>query len=575
MSTAQTVPVSNPIAGLLGVFRSELLAVGVFSLVANLLMLTPTLYMLQVFDRVMSSGNDLTLIAVSLVTLFFFAIMAVAEWARSRVLVGAGVRFDTALNTEVFRASFEASLNKAGRNPGEAFADLTNLRQFLSTNGVYAFFDAPWVPIYIAVAWLMHPWLGIAAIVFAVMLMLVAWGGHFYTRALHTSVLEAGMRSNGFVQSKLRNAEAIEAMGMLPSLFARWRTVHATHLDAMASNQDKNQRVQAVTKFLQYSQQSLMIGIAAMLVIRGEISMGAIIASNMLMARALAPVQMLVGSWKGFMAARLSYQRLGALLRMHPARVGRSLTAPPKGQISLRGLVAKAEGRATPILQGLSAELPAGELLVVMGPSGSGKTTLARCLLGIWPLTEGEVLLDGVPIEEWDRTQLGPHLGYLPQDIELFDGSIGDNIARFGVAVPEKIITAAKAANVHEMILRFPQGYDTPMGLAGSQLSAGQRQRIALARALYGEPALIVLDEPNANLDDAGETALIQAVQALRDKGCTVVVISHRGGLIALADRLMVLNQGRIQALGPREALLARHAGMGAAVAARNPATES
>lgn len=574
MSTPQPVPASNPIAGLLGVFRSELLAVGVFSLVANLLMLTPTLYMLQVFDRVMSSGNDLTLIAVSLVTLFFFAIMAVAEWARSRVLVRAGVRFDTALNTEVFRASFEASLNKAGRNPGEAFTDLTNLRQFLSTNGVFAFFDAPWVPIYVAVAWLMHPWLGMASILFAVMLVLVAWGGHLYTRALHTTVLEAGMRSNGFVQSKLRNAEAIEAMGMLPSLFARWRTVHAMHLDAMASNQDKNQRVQAVTKFLQYSQQSLMIGIAAMLVIRGEISMGAIIASNMLMARALAPVQMLVGSWKGFMAAKLSYQRLGALLTAHPARAGRALTVPPEGQISLRSLVARAEGREAPILQGLNAELPAGELLVVMGPSGSGKTTLARCLLGIWPITEGEVLLDGVPIGEWDRNQLGPHLGYLPQDIELFDGSIGDNIARFGTAVPEKIITAAKAANVHDMILRFPQGYDTPMGLAGSQLSAGQRQRIALARALYGEPTLIVLDEPNANLDDAGEAALMQAVQALRDKGCTVVVISHRGGLVNLADRLLILNQGRIQALGTREALLARQSAVGAAAAARNPMPE-
>ncbi len=538
-------------------------------------MLTPTLYMLQVFDRVMTSGNDLTLIGISLVTLFFFAIMAVAEWARSRVLVRAGVRFDAALNTEVFRASFEASLNKAGRNPGEAFADLTNLRQFLSTNGVFAFFDAPWVPIYIAVAWLMHPWLGLASILFAVMLVLVAWGGHLYTRALHTSVLEAGMRSNGFVQSKLRNAEAIEAMGMLPSLFTRWRAIHLTHLEAMASNQDKNQRVQSVTKFLQYSQQSLMIGIAAMLVIRGEISMGAIIASNMLMARALAPVQMLVGSWKGFMAARLSYQRLGTLLTAYPAKIGRALTAPLEGQITLRGLIARAEGRETPILQGLDAEIPSGELLVVLGPSGSGKTTLARCLLGIWPLTEGEVLLDGVPIGDWDRAAIGPCLGYLPQDIELFDGSIGDNIARFGTPEPSMIIAAAKAANVHEMILRFPQGYDTSMGLAGSQLSAGQRQRIALARALYGEPALIVLDEPNANLDDAGEAALMQAVQALRAKGCTLVVISHRGGLVTLADRLMILNQGRIQAFGPREALLARNAALGAALPARNPATES
>lgn len=548
----------NPIRGLFRSFHRELLAVGIFSMVANLLMLTPTLYMLQVFDRVMTSGSDLTLLAVSLVTFFFFAIMALAEWARSRVLVRAGVRFDFALNTEVFRASFEASLNKAGRDPAEAFTDLTNLRQFLSTQGVHALFDAPWIPIYIAVAWLMHPWLGIAAVIFGLLLLLAAWVGHLQTRALHPLLLEAGLRSQGFAQNKLRNAETVAAMGMLPSLQARWLTLHGAQVDAATAGQEQGQRVQSLTKFLQYSQQSLMIGLAAMLVIRGELSMGAIIASNMLMARALAPVQLLVASWKPLMAARLSYRRLGKLLLSHPARPGRAVETPPRGALSLQGLTARAEDLERPILHGLDLEIAPGENLVIMGPSGSGKTTLARCLLGIWPQTEGAVLLDGAPMGDWDRSQLGPHLGYLPQDIELFEGSIADNISRFGGVDSARVIEAAKAANVHDMILRFPQGYDTPMGLAGSQLSAGQRQRIALARALYGMPSVVVLDEPNANLDDAGEAALLQALQKLRANGCTAIVISHRGGLVNLADRLLVLNHGRIQALGPREALLAK-----------------
>ena len=538
-------------------FRKEFLVVGVFSMVANLLMLTPTIYMLQVFDRVMVSQSGLTLISVSLIALFFFVVMAFSEWSRSRLLVRAGVRFDEFLNSKVFNASFESALNQAGSKPAEAFADLTNIRQFLTGNGIFAFFDAPWTPIYIGVAWLLHPWLGILALIFAVFLAALAWGGHRLTMQGNEKSVESNIKVNSFLQSKLRNAEVVEAMGMLDSLRRRWVNQHRQQLDIHAHSMDVNHRVQSFTKFVQYTQQSLMLGAGAVLVIRGELSPGAMIAANVLMSRALQPVQMIVGTWKSFITARVSFRRLDALLNAYPERVGQTVNEAPLGQVVLQGLVAKASGREQPILKGLNAEFAAGEVVVILGPSGSGKSTLARCLVGIWSDTEGAVLLDGTPIGSWDRHELGPHLGYLPQDVELFDGTIAENIARFSEVDPSKVIEAAQRAGIHEMILHFPQGYDTPMGLAGGLLSGGQRQRIALARAMYGNPALLVLDEPNANLDDLGEVALVNAVQHLKSLGKTVILISHRTSIVGVADRLMIMANGQIQMQGPRAEVLA------------------
>jgi len=538
-------------------FRKEFLVVGVFSMVANLLMLTPTIYMLQVFDRVMVSQSGLTLISVSLIALFFFVVMAFSEWSRSRLLVRAGVRFDEFLNSKVFNASFESALNQAGSKPAEAFADLTNIRQFLTGNGIFAFFDAPWTPIYIGVAWLLHPWLGILALIFAVFLAALAWGGHRLTMQGNEKSVESNIKVNSFVQSKLRNAEVVEAMGMLDSLRRRWLNQHRQQLDIHAHSMDVNHRVQSFTKFVQYTQQSLMLGAGAVLVIRGELSPGAMIAANVLMSRALQPVQLIVGTWKSFITARVSFRRLDALLNAYPERVGQTVNEAPHGQVVLQGLVAKASGREQPILKGLNAEFAAGEVVVILGPSGSGKSTLARCLVGIWSDTEGAVLLDGTPIGSWDRHELGPHLGYLPQDVELFDGTIAENIARFSEVDPSKVIEAAQRAGIHEMILHFPQGYDTPMGLAGGLLSGGQRQRIALARAMYGNPALLVLDEPNANLDDLGEVALVNAVQHLKSLGRTVILISHRTSIVGVADRLMIMANGQIQMQGPRAEVLA------------------
>ncbi|MBK9235035.1 MAG: type I secretion system permease/ATPase [Rhodoferax sp.] len=537
-------------------FRREFLMVGFFSMVANVLMLTPTLYMLQVYDRVMISQSELTLLAMSLLTLVLFGVMAFAEWMRSRVLVRAGVRLDERLGTQVFNASFEAHLSQTGSSPARAFGDLIQVRQFLTGNGIFAFFDAPWAPIYMLVLFLLHPWLGVLGIVFAIIQASLAWFGHRHTLAPSEAAGAASSEATSFLQSKLRNAEVIESMGMIGNLRQRWAQRHAASLEQGAAAQALSQRVMAWSKFIRYSQQSLALGAGALLVIDGQLSPGGMIASNVLMTRALAPIDQIVSGWRGFIGAGAAFARLEKLLLGFPARDAALSRVAPKGQIVLNDVVATAPGRTSPILKGINLSVSVGTVLVVLGPSGSGKSTLARVLMGIWPDVSGEVLLDGLPINGWDRVELGPHLGYLPQDIELFEGTLAENIARFGEINSEHVIEAAKCAGLHDMILRFPKGYDTPIGEAGGMLSGGQRQRIGLARAIYGEPALIVLDEPNANLDETGEAALVKTVQSMKAKGKTVVLITHRPGVLAVADRLLLLQDGRVQAEGPRDAVL-------------------
>ncbi len=386
---------------------------------------------------------------------------------------------------------------------------------------------------------------------------LLAWLGHRRAVAPSEAANKAGSETVQFLQTKLRNTEVLEPMGMVSNLRPRWAERHAQAQALNGQAQALTHRLTAVSKFLRYSQQSLALGAGALLVIDGQISPGAMIAANVLMTRALAPIDMLVGAWRGFIGMRSAFGRLEALLRAHPPRDPALSRVAPQGAMALLDLVATAPGRAEPILKGISVAVTPGTVTVVLGPSGSGKSTLARCLVGIWPGAAGEVLLDGLPIGGWDRHELGPYLGYLPQDIELFEGSIAENIARFGELDSEKVIAAARSAGLHDMILRFPKGYDTPIGEAGGLLSGGQRQRIGLARAVYGDPVLVVLDEPNANLDDVGEAALVQTVRELKAKGSTVFLITHRPGIVAVADRLMVLRDGRLQAEGPRDEVLA------------------
>ena len=538
-------------------FKNEFLMVGALSMVANVLMLTPTLYMLQVYDRVMVSQSELTLLAMSLLTLALFAVMAFAEWLRSRVLVHAGVRLDESLGTQVFNASFQSYLNQSGAPKARALSDLIQVRHFLTGNGIFAFFDAPWAPIYMAVLYLLHPWLGLLSLLFALLQAALAWLGHRHTLAPSEAAVAANAQASSFLQSKLRNAEVIESMGMLGNLQKRWAQRHDTAMAQGSTAQALTQRVMAWSKFIRYSQQSLALGAGALLVIDGQISPGAMIAANVLMNRALAPIDQIVTGWRGFISAAAAFGRLEKLLSDVPQQPAAPAWPTPLGQLDLRNVVARAGARAQPILQSLSFSVSGGTVLVMLGPSGAGKSTLARVLMGIWPDVSGEVLLDGVPLAEWDRAALGPSLGYLPQDIELFEGSLAENIARFGKVDSDQVIEAAHCVGLHETILRFPKGYDTPIGEAGALLSGGQRQRIGLARAVYGNPALIVLDEPNANLDEAGEAALIQTVQNMKAKGKTVIVITHRPGILAVADRLLVLMEGKVKAQGPRDAVIA------------------
>lgn len=538
-------------------FRFEFMVAGLFSMIANVLMLVPTVYMLQVYDRVMVSQSTGTLMVVSLITVFLLGVLTFSEWVRSKLLVRTGVRMDQMLSRRVFHASYEAYLNPSVVNPSRAFADLTELRQFLTGNGIFAFFDAPWTPIYMVVLFLLHPWLGVMAIFFAAVQAVLAWTSSQAAKPAQAIASKSQQEALVYLQSKFRNAEVIESMGMVKNLYRRWVNRNDQAMSDHVTAQAVLGRVAAWSKFVRYTQQSLALGGGALLVIEGELSPGAMIAANVLMTRALAPIDLLVGTWAGFLNAREAFNRLSNLLEAHPFRNRSFVGWVPKGELILKDVVASAPGREVPILLGVSAAIPSGNLTVVLGASGSGKSTLARVLLGIWQPLSGEVLLDGQPIGQWGRTELGPHIGYLPQDIELFDGTIAENIARSGVVDSAKVIEAAEAAGLHTTILRFVKGYDTPMGEAGGLLSGGQRQRIGLARALYGMPQVVVLDEPNANLDEEGENALVRAVMSLKAQNKTVVLISHRPGILSIADQIIVLEQGTIQMCGPRETVLA------------------
>jgi ATP-binding cassette subfamily C exporter for protease/lipase len=543
----------------LGTFRREIWVVAIFSLVANLMMLAPTLYMLQVFDRVLTSRSELTLVVLSLVALFFFAAMAFAEWSRSRVLVRVGVRMNDLLSVRVFRASFDAHLRRPGLQPARPLSDLTELRQFLTGTGTIAFFDAPWTPIYIGVLFFLHPVLGWAAIVFALIQGALAYWGHRRSLAPAQDLSLAQGQSVAQIQAKLRTSEAVEAMGMLESLRTRWQRYQLAYLQQHAITHGAQHRVTAVSKWVRYAQQSLALGIGALLVIDGELSAGAMIAANVLTTRALAPIDMLVGSWRGFLSARQAYQRLSGLLYEFDGEESPLRKVPPAGVVEVENVTAAPPNAApgqSPILHGINLKLMPGTITVVVGPSGSGKSTLARILMGVWPASQGQVWWGEHPMSNWTHEELGPHVGYLPQDVELFDGTIAENIARLGEVESEQVIAAAKSAGLHDALLRFPKGYDTPVGAAGGLLSGGQRQRLGLARALYGEPALIVLDEPNANLDDVGEAALLKSVLHMKALGSTVVLISHRTGVLQVADQVVLMQDGRIARAGKRDEVL-------------------
>lgn len=540
------------------VLRREFVMVAIFSMVVNVLLLNSTMYMLQLFDRVMLSRSEMTLLAVSLLALFFYLVGAFAEWMRSRVLVHAGLRMDALLSPRVFDASFDAQLHQPMSHPARAFSDLLTLRQFVTGQGTLALLDAPWTPVYLGVLFLLHPVLGWVAIGFALVQLALVWFGQRQTVAPALAAQQAQGEASAYLQGKLRSVEAIEPMGMVHNLFPHWLRRHMRSLDAEGHAHEVSHRITGWSKLIRYAQQSLGLGVGALLVIDGQLSTGSMIAANVLMTRTLAPIDMLVGAWKGFAVARGAFARLETLLRQHPEQDPALSRMPPEGAVRLVDVAVSVQGRERPILQDVNVHVQPGSVMVVLGASGSGKSTLARCLLGMGEVSHGEVLLDERPMGTWSRDDLGTHFGYLPQDVELFEGTVAENIARFGKVDSQQVIAAAQMTGLHEMILRFPKGYDTPLGEAGGFLSGGQRQRMGLARAVYGNPRLVVLDEPNANLDEEGEMALLRAVTALRAQGAAVVLVTHRPGALQAADRVVLVRNGRIHLQGARDEVLAQ-----------------
>ena len=538
--------------------KSYFIYAGLFSAAVNLLMLVPVIYMLQVYDRVVSSGSYSTLAMLTLLMVALTAALGGFEWVRSMILIAASNRIEKNLRRRVSDATFKRALLTGGAvSNSQPLSDLSSLRQFLTGNGLFAFFDAPWFPIYVFVMFMFHPLFGYAAIFAGIVMVALA-----YTTEKVTSkkLQDANSQSNWInnqVNGTLKNSEVIAAMGMADDLRHRQEKRFDQVLTLQTDASRSAGLLQSLSKTFRMVMQSLLLGLGALLALRQEISPGMMIAGSLLLGRALAPIDMLVGTWKGFTLARGQYDRLGQLLNQIPKDADTMSLPAPTGKLSAEQVMVVPPGSKNIVVRGVNMELNAGEALGIVGPSASGKSCLARALLGIWPTYSGKVRLDGADIFAWDRTELGPYIGYLPQDIELFDGSISENICRFGDVDPDKVVEAARTAGVHDLILHLPQGYDTVIGGSGGILSGGQRQRIGLARAIYGSPKYLVLDEPNSNLDNQGERELVEAIRRIKSEGATVIIITHRTMVLQCVDKILVMRDGAASHFGPRDQVLA------------------
>ncbi|WP_151704812.1 type I secretion system permease/ATPase [Nitrincola alkalilacustris] len=538
--------------------RSSFMNVGFFSMFVNLLMLVPALYMLQLYDRVITSGSVSTLVMLTLVMLLLMTTMGGLEWVRSRIMVRVSTRIDTLLGGRLYDVSFKQALHTGGMQASaQPLMDLTGLRQFITGNGLFAFFDSPWVPIYIAIMFMFHPWFGWMAVFSVIVLTTLAIINEKVTSKALGEANRENTSAMNFTTKNLRNAEVVESMGMLERIRERWQLKNRKVLALQSIASDRSGVLTSLSKTLRLIFQSLVLGIGAYLAVQQQITPGLMIAGSILLGRALAPIDQMIGVWKQFVTARAQYGRLNEMLEKVEADPERMALPAPKGHIQAENVIVAAPGSRTPIIKGVSFQVNAGEMVGIIGPSAAGKSTLARALLGIWPSMGGKIRLDGADIYSWDRTALGPYIGYLPQDIELFEGTISENIARFGDIDPDAVVKAATLAGVHEMVLRLPEGYDTVIGATGGALSGGQRQRIGLARAVYGDPCLIVLDEPNSNLDDQGEAALAQALTNLKQSGATVFIITHRINVLSQVQKLMLLKEGVMTMFGDRDKVLA------------------
>ena len=562
LSSAPTLS-ANPIRRTLARSKDLFVAVGLFSGVINLLALTGSFYMLQVYDRVLPSNSVPTLIGLTVLMALLYIANGFLDFIRVRVMGRVGVRVDNDVRASVFRAIrlMPLKFRKAGDGL-QPIRDLDTIRGFCSGMGPTALFDLPWVPIYLFIVFLLHPVLGLFALFGAIILVTLTLLTEHQTRAPTLSAVSSASERFAFGEETRRNAEVIQALGLGDRMLARWESLTARHVtDQMIAN-DAATGIGSISKVMRLFLQSGILGLGAWLVIQGEVSAGTIVAASIIMARALAPIETAIAHWRGFVAARQSYDRLTKMFAMmniggdEPEFVA---LPKPSASLSVRNLAIAAPGERHPVIQGINFSLEAGEGLGIIGPSASGKSTLARALTGIWQPTSpsGSVRLDGAALDQWSPEALGRHIGYLPQEIALFAGTVSENISRFDPdATSDLIVRAAEAAGVHDMIVNLPDGYQTKIGEGGVGLSAGQRQRIALARALYGDPFLVVLDEPNSNLDTAGDNALTGAIRSVRARGGIAIVIAHRPSALAAVDKVMAMTRGQVAGFGPKAEIL-------------------
>lgn len=533
----------------------------------NILMLVPSLYMLQLYDRVLTSKSEDTLYLLTAIVVVMFITMALLEIVRSKILVKVGNKLDAILSARVFNSLFDLANKHPGKASSLPLSDLTSVRQFMTGNGLFAFFDAPWIPIYIAVLFMFHPMFGYFSIFAAIVLVAFTIFNEYATKVKLTEANTLSRASTMYVDSNLRNAEVINAMGMKTNVQGIWREKYYGFLNAQNDASNKAGVWANVSKSARMLFQSLMLGLGGYLAIKSEVSSGMMIAGSIIMGRALAPLDLMIGTWKGFSAARLSYGRLESLLEEFPKDKEYMQLPAPEGEILLEGAVVFPPGAKQPSIKGISMLINKGDVVGIVGPSAAGKSSLARIILGLWPLAAGKARLDKADIYQWDKVDLGQYIGYLPQDIELFEGTISQNICRFAEVDSVKVVEAAKKAGVHEMILRLPDGYDTKIGPGGESLSGGQRQRIGFTRAIYDNPVLVVLDEPNSNLDDQGELSLVNAIKLLKETNTTVILITHRPSILQVTNKLAVIKDGLLEAYGETNDILSK---MNAAAQAAN-----
>ncbi|MCV0395635.1 MAG: type I secretion system permease/ATPase [Rhizobiaceae bacterium] len=534
--------------------RGYFVTAALFSLGINLLYLAAPLYMLQVYDRVVSSGSVTTLVMLTVALLLAFMALAALDIVRGRVLARAGVRLDRQLAGRVVAATLERT-GSAGSQP---LRDFDTFRQFVGGAGISAVFDLPWAPVYILVLYVLHPWLGLFALCSAIILGFMALLNEWFVRGPQKEANDAAMRNYGFTEMSLRNAEVVQAMGMTGGLLKRWSRDRDRHIARQVEAADRSGTMTSLIKFLRMAMQSLILGLGAYLVIERMASAGIMFAGMLLLGRALQPVEQVVGNWRNIVSARAAWRRVRDLLAATPPRAP-SLNLPrPRGALSVEGLTYAASGNPKPILRNVSFSLDAGEVVGVIGPSGAGKSTLARQVVGVLSPMTGAVRLDGADVARWPRESLGRYLGYLPQDIELFADTVAANISRFQENADAAVIEAAQLAGVHDMILRLPDGYDTRIGEGGAGISGGMRQRLGLARAVFGNPSLVILDEPNSNLDVEGDNALADCIGLLKERGTTVIVISHRMGTLGAVDKILALRDGMVLAFGPRNEVVSK-----------------